>query len=142
MDAVTTFSATLAAAGDLPYLRPHDGIAGNHISIDGHTLINFASYNYLGTNGAPEVVSAVTDAVSRYGSSVSASRVISGEIPLHRELERELADFLGVDDAVVQVGGHSTNVNILGNLFGPEDLILHDSLAHNSLIQGALLSPA
>lgn len=142
METITSFGTTLAQAGELPYLRPHDGVAGHRISLAGRSLVNYASYNYLDTNGSPEVTAAVTSAITRYGTSVSASRVISGEIPLHGELERELADFLGADDAVVQVGGHSTNVNILGNLFGEEDLILHDALAHNSLIQGALLSPA
>lgn len=142
MDAVSAFSETLARAGSLPYLRPHEGIAGSHITIGGETFVNYASYNYLGTNGASEVVTAVTEAITTFGTSVSASRLISGEIPLHRELEAELAEFLGVDDAVVQVGGHSTNVNVLGNLFGAEDLILHDSWSHNSLIQGSLLSSA
>lgn len=142
MASVTAFAKTLAEAGDLPYLRPHDGVAGHRITIGGRSLVNYASYNYMATNGSPEVTAAVTRAITCYGTSVSASRVISGEIPLHAELERELADFLGVDDAVVQVGGHSTNVNVLGNLFGEDDLILHDSLAHNSLIQGALLSSA
>lgn len=142
MQSVAEFSVTLADAGELPYLRVHEGIAGNHIQIDDRTLVNYASYNYLGTNGAPEVVTAVTEAITRYGTSVSASRLISGEIPLHQELERSLASFLGVEDAIVQVGGHSTNVNVLGNLFGDGDLILHDGLSHNSLIQGALLSSA
>lgn len=142
MASVAAFTTMLAEAGDLPYLCAHEGIAGNRITVGGRSLVNFASYNYLATNGSQEITSAVTQAITRYGTSVSASRLISGEIPLHGELETEIADFLGVDAAIVQVGGHSTNVNILGNLFGEEDLILHDALAHNSLIQGALLSRA
>ena len=61
---------------------------------------------------------------------------------MHTELEREIADFVGVDDALVYVGGHSTNETTIGHLFGPGDLILHDALAHNSIIQGAILSGA
>ncbi|MBU7598522.1 aminotransferase class I/II-fold pyridoxal phosphate-dependent enzyme [Streptomyces sp. P38-E01] len=142
MESVTAFNAFLDASPHLPYFIPHDGVAGAHVSVGGRELVNFASYNYLDSNGAPQITDAVRAAVETYGSSVSASRIIGGEIPLHRELEREIADFIGVDDAVLQVGGHSTNVNVLGHLFGENDLILHDSLAHNSIIQGALLSDA
>lgn len=73
---------------------------------------------------------------------MSASRIICGEIPLHQELESELADFLGVDEAMAQVAGHSTNVNVIGHLFGEGDLILHDSLSHNSIVQGAMAAGA
>lgn len=69
-----------------------------------------------------------------YGTFVSGSRLLSGEIELHEMLERRIADFLGIEDVLVFVGGRSTNVNIIGNLVGSHDLILHDSLAHNSSI--------
>ena len=79
-------------------------------------------------------------AVDRYGTSVSASRLVAGEKTLHRDLEQAIARFVGTDAALVFVGGHSTNETTLGHLFGPGDLILHDALAHNSIVQGALLS--
>src|SRR5205807_7693753 len=75
-------------------------------------------------------------------ASVSARRIASGEKPLHRELEHELAEFLGVEDSVVFVGGHATNVGTIGHLMGPGDLILHDSLAHDCILGGAKLSGA
>jgi 7-keto-8-aminopelargonate synthetase-like enzyme len=68
--------------------------------------------------------------------------VASGEKTLHRELERALAEFVGADDSIVFVGGHATNESTIGHLFGPGDLILHDALAHNSIIQGCILSGA
>lgn len=143
MTDVVAFGAVLnARRAELPYFAPHQGIPSNHIRYDGKDYINYSSYNYLGTNGHPRVQEAVARAVDAFGTSVSASRMIGGEIDLHRELEATIAEYIGVDDALVQVGGHSTNVNILGNLFTDEDLILHDSLAHNSLIQGALMSEA
>jgi 8-amino-7-oxononanoate synthase len=80
--------------------------------------------------------------VERYGTSVSASRLVSGEKPLHGELERALAEMIGTDDAIVFVGGHATNESVVGHLVGPGDLVLHDALAHNSLLQGAKLSGA
>ena len=73
---------------------------------------------------------------------MSASRAVSGERPLHRELESALAGVYGVEDAVVFVSGHATNVTAIGHLFGPRDLILHDELIHNSTLQGIALSGA
>lgn len=123
-----------------PFFRQHEGIAESTTVIDGRERINFASYNYLGLCGHPTVSGAAKDAIDRYGTSVSASRLVSGERPIHRELERELAAVHGVEDAVVFVSGHATNVTTIGFLFGPKDLILHDSLIHNSVIQGIQLS--
>jgi len=135
--------AALAAAGfAMPYFQVHDRATGATTRMEGREFINFSSYNYLGLSGDPRVNQAAADAVARHGTSASASRVASGERPLHGELERALAGFLGCDDALVLVSGHSTNVAVLGHLFGPEDLIVHDSLAHDSIITGARLSGA
>ena len=125
-----------------PFFRLHDGLAGAETCIGGRDYVNFASYNYLGYSGHPAVAQAAKDAIDRYGTSVSASRVVSGDRPLHRELERELASFYQVDDAVVFVSGHATNVTTIGYLFGPRDLVLHDELVHNSVLQGIQLSGA
>ncbi|MDH5480892.1 MAG: aminotransferase class I/II-fold pyridoxal phosphate-dependent enzyme, partial [Nitrosomonas sp.] len=99
-------------------------------------------YNYLGLSGHPEVNKVAKKAIDQYGTSVSASRIVSGEIPLHRELEKELAKIHDTEDAVVLVSGYATNVSVISNLFGPKDLVLHDSLAHNSIITGCILSGA
>lgn len=126
----------------VPYFRVNDGIANNKISINGIDKINYSTYNYLGLNGDKRINDYVKQAVEKYGTSVSGSRLLSGEIKLHRELEEKIASFIGTEDALVQVGGHSTNVNTIGNIVNQEDLILHDALSHNSIIQGALLSHA
>ncbi|WP_286146596.1 aminotransferase class I/II-fold pyridoxal phosphate-dependent enzyme [Arthrospira platensis] len=90
-----------------------------------------------------QIVSQATkDAIDRYGTSASASRLLSGEKPIHRELEKAIANFIGTQDSIVYVGGHATNVTTVGHLFGQNDLILHDVLSHNSLLQGCLLSGA
>ncbi|BDU00927.1 aminotransferase class I/II-fold pyridoxal phosphate-dependent enzyme [Nocardia sputorum] len=125
-----------------PYFLINDGVTRDTSVVDGAPAINFSSYNYLGLSGHPAVVAAVQDAVARYGSSCSASRILSGEKPVHRELEAELAGLLGTEDAIALVGGHSTNVTIIGHLVGPEDLVIHDSLAHDSIMQGCKLSGA
>jgi 8-amino-7-oxononanoate synthase len=125
-----------------PYFSVHQAVTSDTALIDGRELISFSSYNYLGMSGDPVVAEAAKKAIDQYGTSVSASRLVSGEKTIHRELERAIADFLGTDDAIVYVGGHSTNETTIGHLFGPGDLILHDALAHNSIIQGAILSGA
>lgn len=125
-----------------PFFKLHEGVAGATTHIGGQCYLNFASYNYLGYSGHSEVTAAAKAAIDRYGTSVSASRPVSGDRPLHRELESELARLYDVDDAVVMVSGHATNVTTIGYLFGPRDLILHDELIHNSILQGIQLSGA
>ncbi|MBV8848845.1 MAG: aminotransferase class I/II-fold pyridoxal phosphate-dependent enzyme [Methylobacteriaceae bacterium] len=125
-----------------PFFRAHDGVPTAQAMIDGARFDNFASYNYLGLNGDPRVARAAKDAIDRYGTSVSASRIVSGERPIHRELERALADIYDAEDALTLVSGHATNVTVLGHLVGRRDLILHDALSHNSIVQGALASGA
>jgi 8-amino-7-oxononanoate synthase len=127
---------------DNPFFTVHDGVARDVIKTANQELINYSSYNYLGMSGDPIVNQATKAAIDRYGTSVSASRVVSGERPLHQELEREIADFLGTEDSIVYVGGHTTNTTTIGHLFGKEDLILYDALSHNSIRQGCALSNA
>jgi 8-amino-7-oxononanoate synthase len=125
-----------------PFFRVHEGIAEAETVIGNRTYVNFASYNYLGLNGHPQIADAAKSAIDRYGTSVSASRPVSGERPLHRELEQALARLHGAEDSIVLVGGHSTNVTVIGRLLGRNDVIVHDALIHNSIAQGAMLSGA
>ena len=125
-----------------PYFQVHDGTARNRSIINGVEMINFSSYNYLGFSGHPEVIAAAKEAIDLYGTSVSASRLVSGERPVHSRLEAGIAAHIGVDAAVVFVSGHATNVTTIGHLFDREDLILHDSLCHDSILQGIYLSGA
>lgn len=125
-----------------PYFKIYEGINSDIAIVTGRRFINYSSYNYLGLCGHPLVSKAAKEAIENYGTSVSASRVASGERPLHRELERELAGLIDAEDCITYVGGHTTNVTTLGHLFGRNDLIAHDSLIHNSVLQGCLLSGA
>ncbi|MCL2925482.1 MAG: aminotransferase class I/II-fold pyridoxal phosphate-dependent enzyme [Trichodesmium sp. MAG_R04] len=125
-----------------PFFIPQERVNNNTTVIGGRELVNYATYNYLGMCGDPFVSNAAKEAINRYGTSVSASRLLSGEKPLHQDLEREIADFIGVEDSILYVGGHATNVTTISHLFGQNDLILHDSLSHNSIFQGCLLSGA
>lgn len=125
-----------------PFFKLHEGLAGAETVMGGSRYVNYASYNYLGYSGHPVVAEAAKAAIDRYGTSVSASRPVSGDRPIHRELEQELARLYEVDDAITFVSGHATNVTTIGYLFGPRDLILHDELIHNSVLQGIQLSGA
>ncbi|HEV3006698.1 MAG TPA: aminotransferase class I/II-fold pyridoxal phosphate-dependent enzyme, partial [Pirellulales bacterium] len=125
-----------------PFFNVHERVTNDTTMIGGRELINFSSYNYLGMSGDPVVAKEAKTAIDRFGTSVSASRVVSGEKTIHRELEQAIAGLIGAEDAVVFVGGHSTNESTIGHLFRSGDLVLHDELAHNSIVQGCILSGA
>ena len=132
----------LESTGLSPYFSVHESVTADTTIIDGRKLVNFSSYNYIGMSGDPVVTEAAQHACERYGTSVSASRLVSGEKDLHGDLERAISDMVGAEAAIVYVGGHGTNESTIGHLFGPGDLILHDALSHNSILQGGLLSGA
>src|SRR5438874_3932706 len=134
-------AAEYLGIGD-PFFRVHEGIAGDETLIGNRSYLNFASYNYVGLNGDQRIADAAKTAIDRYGTSVSASRPVSGERPVHRELEQALARIHGAEDSVALVGGHSTNVTVIGHLLGRNDVIVHDALIHNSIVQGSILSGA
>ena len=138
----------LAVAEGNPYFRVDQG-AGMHVlgmggiaHIDGREVANFCAYDYVGMARDPFVIAATKAAIDRYGTGAGASRLVSGEKQVHRELETALAEFLGTPASIVFVSGHATNVTTIGHLMGPGDLIVHDILAHNSILQGARLSGA
>lgn len=144
---VQDFSAEYKAAlsGGIvdPYSVAHAGRAGATVkSLDGRELIHLAGYNYVGLSGHPEVNQAAVEAVETYGTSVSASRLVAGEIPLHGQLEEELAEFLGVEAVLVMVSGYGTNATLIPHLMGPDDLVVHDALIHASALRGAQASGA
>ncbi|MFM8380133.1 MAG: aminotransferase class I/II-fold pyridoxal phosphate-dependent enzyme, partial [Planctomycetia bacterium] len=136
------FAMVRNAGLENPYFGVHEGLTNDRTQIGGREMVSWATYNYLGMSGEPEVTLAANAALDRYGTSVSASRLVSGEKVIHQELEREIARFVGTEDAITFVGGHATNETVIGHVVGPGDLVLHDALAHNSLLQGAVLSGA
>jgi 8-amino-7-oxononanoate synthase len=125
-----------------PFFQVQDGVSGATALVEGKDCLNFSGYNYLGLCGHPEVDQAAIDAIRRCGTSVSASRIVSGERQIHRDLEKQLATLYGADDCLAMVSGHATTVTTLGYLFGPRDLIVHDAFIHNCAVEGARLSGA
>ncbi|MDO4570141.1 MAG: aminotransferase class I/II-fold pyridoxal phosphate-dependent enzyme [Planctomycetia bacterium] len=125
-----------------PYFTTHEGQAKDTTIIGGKEYIHFSSYNYLGLGAHPDVLQFVKEMVDKYGTSASASRLVSGQKDIHLRFEEEMAEFYGTEDAIVFSAGHHVNESVLGHLCGKGDLILHDALAHNSIVMGALLSGA
>ncbi|TDN70713.1 aminotransferase class I/II-fold pyridoxal phosphate-dependent enzyme [Paraburkholderia sp. BL10I2N1] len=122
--------------------REHVGVASAEAEVAGRRVINFSSYNYLDLAGDPRVQEAARKAIDDFGTSTGSGRIIMGEIPIFAEFEREVADVLGVEDAVLGVSGYGTNVATIGYLARRQDLILYDELVHNSMLTGAKLSGA
>lgn len=125
-----------------PFFRTIEEAHGNFTTIKGEEKLNFAWCDYLGLNQHPAVAQAMKDAVDRFGPCTSASRMVAGETPLHHELEREVAEFLGVEAALLFVSGHAANVSTIGSIMTEDDLIIHDEFVHNSAVIGMRLSRA
>lgn len=132
----------LLSDADNPYFICHDSPLTDISLMDGKPTLNFGSYNYVGMSGRKEVQEAAIDAIRKYGTSASGSRLLAGEKTLNTILEKELAAWKHTEDAMVLVGGHSTNVTFVGNFCHNGDLILYDALIHNSVAEGCKLAHA
>jgi 8-amino-7-oxononanoate synthase len=130
------------AADVLPYFRVLEGPALPVVEMEGAERIMLGSNNYLGLTGDERVVQGARDALETYGTGLTGSRLLNGTIPLHLELEREIADWMGTEDAIVFTTGHQANVGTLGTLLGPGDTVVADSGDHASILDGCLLSRA
>ncbi len=133
----------MAAAGlENPFFRVKDRVGKATVTIAGREVVSYTSFDYLGMAHDPQVIAAAKQATDRLGTSASASRLVGGNHAILQQLDEEIARFLGTQAAMVFPSGYGTNASVLGHLFGEEDLILYDELAHNSIVQGTLLSKA
>jgi 8-amino-7-oxononanoate synthase len=126
----------------MPYFRTVESPAMPVVEMEGAPRIMLASNNYLGLTGDERVMKGAEDALHRYGTGLTGSRLLNGTTPLHLELERELAEWMETDDAIVFTTGHQANVGTLGTLLGPGDTVIVDSADHASILDGALISKA
>ncbi len=115
---------------------------GDQITIDGQTLVNFGSNDYLGLAADPRIAAAVKDAIDKYGWGSGASPLVTGRSELHAELERKLAEFEGTEAALLFPSGYAANVGTITSLVGKGDAIYSDELNHASIIDGCRLSGA
>jgi 8-amino-7-oxononanoate synthase len=126
--------------GMLPYFRPLDGEIGPRMRFDGRTVIMLGSNNYLGLTADHRVRAAAIDAVNRYGTGLTGSRLLNGTLPLHVELEEKLADWVGTAAALVFTTGYAANLGLVWSLVGAPDALFVDSAAHASLVDGGTFS--
>ena len=110
--------------------------------MEGRETIMLGSNNYLGLTGDPRVKAAARDALEHYGTALTGSRFMNGTIPLHVELEREIADWMGTEDALVFTTGYQANLGTIGTILGPGDTVICDSGDHASILDGCRLSGA
>ncbi len=126
----------------LPYFRLIESEAGPVVRMEGREVIMLGSNNYLGLTGDPRVKAAARDALERYGTALTGSRFLNGTIPLHTELEREIADWMETEDALVFTTGYQANLGTIGTLLAPGDTVICDSGDHASILDGCRLSGA
>jgi len=132
-----------ARAADLmPYFRTVESPAMPVVEMEGRPRIMLASNNYLGLTADERVMAGARDALEQYGTGLTGSRLLNGTTPLHLELERELAEWMETEDAIVFTTGHQANVGTLGTLLDPGDTVIVDSADHASILDGVLLSRA
>jgi 8-amino-7-oxononanoate synthase len=132
----------LREAGLYRTLRRVDEDQGPTLLLDGREVVNFSSNNYLGLANHPALCQAAKAAIDRYGCGSGASRLISGNMALHEELEAKLAEFKGTEAALVFNSGFQANTGIIPALVGPEDVVFSDALNHASIIDGCRLARA
>ncbi len=126
----------------LPYFRTLEGPAGPVVEMEGAERIMLGSNNYLGLTGDERVIQGAHDALTRYGTGLTGSRLLNGTIALHLELEHEIAEWMGTEEALVFTTGHQANLAALGTLLAPGDTVVADSGDHASILDGCLLSRA
>jgi 8-amino-7-oxononanoate synthase len=128
------------ADGYYPYFIPLSDTEGTEVTIDGHRLIMIGSNNYLGLTTHPKVRQAAMEAVERFGTSCTGSRFLNGSLQLHKQLEEELADFVGKEAALVFSTGYQVNLGTISALVGRDDVVITDREDHASIVDGCCLA--
>ena len=122
--------------------RVISSLHGPEIEIDGKRYINFSSNNYLGLADNPLLKKAAQEAIEKYGVGTGASRLMSGTLTIHRDLEKRIAQFKREEDAMIFPSGFMANLGVIPALVGSGDAVIVDRLNHASIIDGARLSHA
>jgi 8-amino-7-oxononanoate synthase len=128
--------------GALPYFRVLEGPTLPIVEMEGRARIMLGSNNYLGLAGDERVQQAAQAALAKYGTGLTGSRYLNGTIDLHVELERELAEWLETESALVFTTGYQANIGALGTILAPGDTVVVDSGDHTSILDGCILSKA
>ncbi len=128
------------AAGIYPYFREITGRQGTEVQMEGRNVLMFGSNAYTGLPGDQRVVDAAAAALQKYGTGCAGSRFLNGTLDLHVQLEKEIADFIGKDEALVYSTGFTVNSGVIACLTGRKDYIIRDDRDHASIVDGCRLS--
>jgi 8-amino-7-oxononanoate synthase len=130
------------STGLMPYFRQVESESGPIVRMEGRQMLMLGSNNYLGLTGDERVKEAARRALERFGTGLTGSRLMNGTLPLHHELEREIADWMQTEDALVFTTGYQANLGCLSGVLGPSDTVIADSSDHASILDGCKLSGA
>lgn len=128
------------AKGVYPYFREIDGKQGTEVDMGGHKVLMFGSNAYTGLTGDDRIIEAGIRAMRKYGSGCAGSRFLNGTLDLHVQLEKELAEFVGKDEALCFSTGFTVNSGVIACLTGRDDYIICDDRDHASIVDGRRLS--
>ncbi|MDR0815656.1 MAG: pyridoxal phosphate-dependent aminotransferase family protein, partial [Bacteroidales bacterium] len=130
----------IKATGLYPYFRVIESDQDTEVIMNGRKVLMFGSNSYLGLTNHPKIKEAAKAAIDKYGTGCAGSRFLNGTLDLHIELERQLAEFVGKDAAIVYSTGFQVNLGVVPSLTGRNDYILLDELDHASIIEGSRLA--
>ncbi len=126
--------------GFYPYFREIEGKQGTEVEMGGHSVLMFGSNAYTGLTGDDRIIEAGCKAMKQYGSGCAGSRFLNGTLDIHVQLEKELAEYVGKDDALCFSTGFTVNSGVIPQLVGKDDYIICDDRDHASIIDGRRLS--
>jgi len=126
--------------GVYPYFREIEGKQGTEVEMEGHNVLMFGSNAYTGLTGDDRVINAGIEAMKKYGSGCAGSRFLNGTLDIHVQLEKELAEFIGKDEALCFSTGFSVNSGVIPALLTRNDFIICDDRDHASIVDGRRLS--
>lgn len=130
----------LKELGIYPYFRCLTSRQDTEVRMEGHDVLMFGSNSYLGLTSDPRVIEAAIEATRKYGTGCAGSRFLNGTLDIHLELEKELAEFVGKDDAIIYSTGFQVNLGVISCLTGRDDFIICDERDHASIVDGRRLS--
>ena len=128
------------AKGVYPYFRCIESGQNTEVMMSGHKVLMFGSNSYLGLTNHPKVIEAAVEATRKYGTGCAGSRFLNGTLDLHLALEKELAEFVGKEEAIIYSTGFQVNLGVVSCVTGRHDYILCDELDHASIVEGRRLS--
>lgn len=130
----------IMAKGVYPYFRCIESGQNTEVMMSGHKVLMFGSNSYLGLTNHPKVIEAAVEATRKYGTGCAGSRFLNGTLDLHLALEKELAEFVDKEEAIIYSTGFQVNLGVVSCVTGRNDYILCDELDHASIVEGRRLS--